>query len=610
MEDSESSRDSSDSENVVSPKAMVGQMFHRFRCIRILGQGAMATVLLGEDIALKRPVAIKLLPKDNKSNPGHRVWLDQFVREARAAAQLMHTGIVQVYEIGLHRGYFYIAMEAMLGGSLEDLVKKKGPLPAGQAVAYAMQAAEALAYAHRRGVLHRDIKHANILLNDAGQCKLGDFGLAILDDPGDTFELPRNFIGTPHFLAPEMLRHKSSAQSDVYALGATLWFLLTGKYPFAIKEIGDVLRVGKEIPLGDLRELCPHASAELKSLLERALAPKPEARFADAAKMLQALGEVVQPTALSALAKAVWSTGRDAGKTQAPAPADQTSEPTRARWGLWLAVAITAVSVIGVAAAGLIALRPWQYLAAPEAPVGAKKTTKGPKKAASPPAKAAPKKESTTPVVGITAKPPAQPRPEPAKPVEQPRPEPVKPPVQPRPEPAKPPVQPRPEPAKPPAQPRPEPAKPVEQPLPEPPKPVDKGAVRQARDGSITLNADQAMLHGKLKLETKANRRNIGYWIRPNPEDYVSWKVLLDQPGTFEITGEVALIADTSVIMFLGGHPVPTRVRATGGYDKFQKVPLGKVTLYQPGPVAVEIRAVASGWSPLNIVSITLKKVK
>jgi serine/threonine-protein kinase len=604
MEDSELSRDSADSESVVSPKAMVGQMFHRFRCIRILGQGAMATVLLGEDIALKRPVAIKLLPKDNKSNPGHRIWLDQFVREARAAAQLMHTGIVQVYEIGLHKGYFYIAMEAMLGGSLEDLVKKKGPLPAGQAVDYAMQAAEALAYAHQRGVLHRDIKPANILLNDAGQCKLGDFGLAILDDPSDTFELPRNFIGTPHFLAPEMLRHKSSAQSDVYALGATLWFLLTGKYPFAIKEIGDVLRVGKEIPLGDLRELCPHASAELKSLLERALAPRPEARFADAGKMLQALAEVVQPTALSALAKAVRSSGRDVGKTQAPAPADQTSEPTRPRRKLWIAAAVAAIC----AAAGLIALWPWQYLAAPEAPVGPKKTTpaQGPKKAASPPAKAAPKKESTTPAVGITAKPPVQPQPKP-----QPQPEPVKPPAQPQPKP-----QPQPEPVKPPAQPqpkpqpRPEPAKPPAQPQPEPPKPVDKGAVRQARDGSITLNADQAILHGKLKLETKANRRNIGYWVRPNPEDYVSWKVYLDQPGTFEITGEVGLIADTSVIMFLGGHPVPTRIRATGGYDKFQKVPLGKVTLYQPGPVAVEIRAVASGWSPLNIASITLKKIK
>jgi len=576
MEDSELSRDSSDSESVVSPKAMVGQMFHRFRCIRILGQGAMATVLLGEDIALKRPVAIKLLPKDDKSNPGHRVWLDQFVREARAAAQLMHTGIVQVHEIGLHKGYFYIAMEAMLGGSLEDLVKKKGPLPAGQAVAYAMQAAEALAYAHRRGVLHRDIKPANILLNDAGQCKLGDFGLAILDDPGDTFELPRNFIGTPHFLAPEMLRHKSSAQSDVYALGATLWFLLTGKYPFAIKEIGGVLRVGKEIPLGDLRELCPHASAELKSLLERALAPKPEARFADAAKMLQALAEVAQPTALSALAKAVRSTGRDAGKTPAPAPADQTPLPTGPRWGLWIAIAITALSVIGVAA-GLVALMPWKYLAAPEAPVGAKKTTpaQGPKKAASPPAKAVAGKKATTPAIGITAKPQQQPRPEPAKP---------------------------------PAQPRPEPAKPPAQPLPEPPKPVDKGAVRQARDGSITLNADQAMLHGKLKLETKANRRNIGYWI--NPKDWVSWKVHLDQPGAFEITGEVASIADTNFIMFLGGQPVRTNVRATGGHDKFQKVPLGKVKLYQPGPVAVEIRAVASGWSPLNIASITLKKVK
>ena len=605
MEDPESNcssadSDSSDSQDVVAPRALVGKMFHRFRCIRILGQGAMAAVMLGEDIALKRPVAIKLLPREDKSNPGHRVWLDQFVREARAAAQLTHTGIVQVYEIGLHMGYFYIAMEAMLGGSLEDLVRKRGPVPIGLAVAYARQAAEALAYAHRRGVLHRDIKPANILLNDASQCKLGDFGLAVLDDPKDSFELPRNFVGMPYFLAPEVLRHKSSAQSDIYALGATLWFLPTGKYPFAIKETKDVLRVGDGIPLGDLGKLCPRASAELKGLLERALAARPEARFADADEMLRALAELTQPAApsasarprvaqsaaLSALAKAVQSSNRDAAKIQPPASAnktaDQTPQLTGARWGLWLAVAITAVSVIGVAAAGLIALRPWQYLAGPQADAAAKNTTEAPKKAASPQTRAAAEETPTPPAPDDTAKPQPQPQPQPT---------------------------PTPTPAKP----QPAPAKPQAAPVP----PVDKSAVRQANDGSITLNADHAILHGALKLEAKAGRTNVGYWL--NPKDWVSWEILLDIPGTFEITGDVALTANTTVTMSVGGKPVlqggktPIVLKKTGSYDEFQTQPFGKVKIDQPGAAVVEIRAVAKNaksWVPLNIASIKLTKAK
>ena len=145
MDEPDTVSDSSESEQVLPPKALVGRRFHRFNCIRRLGKGAMATVLLGEDIALKRPTALKLLPREDKTNPNHRVWLEQFVREARAAAQLMHPGIIQVFDIGIHAGYFYIAMEAMLGGSLEALVKKEGPLPVGRAVEYARQAAEAMA---------------------------------------------------------------------------------------------------------------------------------------------------------------------------------------------------------------------------------------------------------------------------------------------------------------------------------------------------------------------------------------------------------------------------------------------------------------------------------
>ena len=326
MEDTKSNSDSSGSNEIVSPEAMVGRVFHRFKCKRVLGKGAMATVLLGEDIALKRPAAIKLLPRENKANPHHHVWLEQFIREAQAAAQLMHPGIVQVYDVGLHGGYFYIAMEAMLGGNLEQLVKTKGPVAPDDAISCIKEVAEALAFAHRRGTLHRDIKPANILLNEVGQCKLGDFGLAVRSDPNDSFKLPPNFVGTPYFLAPEALGKQATTRSDIYSLGATMWYLLTGEYPYRVRQIRDVLRVGREIPLGDLHAHCPQATVDLTALLAKALAPDPKDRFADADELLNALDRLGRQSELGALAQAVHG----ASAVPHSRPATRTAAQTKA----------------------------------------------------------------------------------------------------------------------------------------------------------------------------------------------------------------------------------------------------------------------------------------
>jgi len=603
MEDTSTGTDAVDSESVIPPEKMVGRTFHRFRCTRVLGKGAMATVLLGEDIALKRPVALKLLVKDNKANPAHRVWLEQFIREARAAAQLMHPGIVQVYDAGIHDGYLFIAMEAMLGGSLEELVRRKGPLPVARAVELAKQAAEALAFAHQHGVLHRDIKPGNILLSDQGQCKLGDFGLAVREDPTDSFQLPRNFIGTPYYLAPEVLRHKASAKSDVYALGATLWYMLTGDHPYAVREIRDVLRVGKDIPLGDLRALCPGASIELADLLARSLLPSPRGRIATAEEFLKALNNLGQASELNALARAVQSSGAAgpraraavaAAPVRAAAVASRPARPARRRW-LPICIAAAIVTVSLAAVAGLAVLG-WRLLYEPPPE----------------PAQIVPDIDQSDSYARV-------PRVDPA-PVEQAPPAVEKPPVEPttkRPAVEKPaaPTTKRPAapatapPAKRPTAPVAAPPAKVEPPSPAPAQP-GKQAAAQAADGSFVLPANLANLHGaNLKLKNVANRRAITNWDAA-PQNWVSWTLAVKTPGTFEITADVATGGPVNVILFVAGNPVQASLPATGGQVKFQTVKLGEAKLYSAGTVSVEIRSVAAGWKQISLANVQFKKVK
>lgn len=295
---------------------LLGTKIGRFRITQTLGRGAMGAVMLAEDVTLKRPVAFKLLPAI-VDDPRQRVWLEQFIREARAAAILVHPAIVQIFEVGKAGDFLYIAMEVLDGGNLDQKVRQDGPLDFPKACEYCAQVAEGLAYAHEKGIVHRDIKPANLMLTGRNHCKLADFGVATIDDPDDRFKLPWKGVGTPHYMAPEAARGQSSPRSDIFSLTAVLWFLLTGKPPFALKTHEDVVRVHTEIPLPDLKSLRPDVPDSLVQLIDKGLAYDPADRFATADEMARELKIQSIPVAR---ARPVRSATPAAPESEAPPP--------------------------------------------------------------------------------------------------------------------------------------------------------------------------------------------------------------------------------------------------------------------------------------------------
>jgi len=194
-----------------------GRLVKRFKLIDELGEGAMGRVFIAEDTVLKRHVALKILPaKFKDGRPNHRT--ERLIKEARSAASLEHPNAVSIYEIDQSGGVHYIAMELVEGGNLEQLVQLSGPMEVERACQLIAEAAEALAHAHKRGIVHRDVKPANLLLTRSGRCKVCDFGLAMFEESTDP-EMRLKCVGTPNFIAPETaqglarLRHRISTRS-------------------------------------------------------------------------------------------------------------------------------------------------------------------------------------------------------------------------------------------------------------------------------------------------------------------------------------------------------------------------------------------------------------
>jgi len=262
-------------------KSWVGKRFGRFKIIQLLGKGAMASVFRAQDIRLKRHVALKVVARPDPDDQKQAYKAQQFIREARSAARLDHPHIVRIYEVDAYKAWLYIAMELVEGGNLHELVEATGPLDVARACVLVAEAAEALDHAHASGVLHRDIKPANLMLSRDGRCKLTDFGLAQLDDPDDGFAMPSHAIGTPSFVAPETtVGQPATAQTEVYSLGATLFFLLVGRPPFDGKTIKELARQHREEPVPRLDEIDPAIPATLADAADKAMAKKPGERFA------------------------------------------------------------------------------------------------------------------------------------------------------------------------------------------------------------------------------------------------------------------------------------------------------------------------------------------
>ena len=272
-----------------------GRKVKRFKLIDELGEGAMGRVFLAEDTVLKRHVALKLLPaKHRDGRPNQRT--ERLVREARSAASLEHPNAVNIFEIDQSGGVHYIAMELVEGGNLEKLVEMSGPMEVERACQLIAEAAEALAHAHVRGIIHRDVKPANLLLTRSGRCKVCDFGLALFDEELDG-EGRTKCVGTPYYIAPEVAQgHGAGSASDLYGLGCTLFFLLTGRPPFAGTNARELMKAHISQPLPDLRHWRQDVPERLCMAIEQACAKDPAKRFESAAHFAKVLRTFTIPT--------------------------------------------------------------------------------------------------------------------------------------------------------------------------------------------------------------------------------------------------------------------------------------------------------------------------
>jgi serine/threonine-protein kinase len=281
---------------VVKQPPWVGKVLGHFKLLRLIGEGKMGRVIQARDINLQRIVALKVLCK-RLAGTDVQGYVNQFLREARAAAQIEHPNVVRVYEINQHNGWWYIAMEMLYAGNLRQVVKAAGPLSVPRACALISDAATGLAAAHQLGIIHRDIKPANLMLTRHGRCKLTDFGLVRLDDPNDPFDFTRRAVGSPAFMAPEIiLRREQTPAIDIYSLGATLFYALTGKVLYGGRNIQEVLRKHVRAEVPDIRRLLPGCPSSLAALITRTIAKDPTKRpsAADMAVALRAEAIAIQ----------------------------------------------------------------------------------------------------------------------------------------------------------------------------------------------------------------------------------------------------------------------------------------------------------------------------
>lgn len=271
-----------------------------FRLERRLGRGGMGDVLLAVQESLDRRVALKLL-KQRLADDEDFVF--RFQTEAKSAAALNHPNVVHVYDVGVIDGRHYLAMEYMDGGTLEARVLSDGPLPAAEVHRVLTETAQALAFAEERGIVHRDIKPDNLMLDTTGRVKLADLGLATsIEAEAEDAESGRGarILGTPHFMAPEQARGgKVDQRSDLYALGATAFRLLTAKTPFEGETTRDILRAHFTQPPPLPSSLVAGVPAELDAIVVKLMAKEPSARFQSARALLEALA-ASKPEAASA----------------------------------------------------------------------------------------------------------------------------------------------------------------------------------------------------------------------------------------------------------------------------------------------------------------------
>jgi serine/threonine-protein kinase len=251
------------------------------------GRGGMGIVYLAQDVRLDRPVALKVLPQHLSSKPELR---ERFLREARTAAKLSHPNIVPIFAVDEVGQFVYFVMAYVAGQTLGHRVQDRGPLPPSEGARLLKELGWALAYAHSQGVIHRDVKPDNILLEeDTGRALVADFGIAGLLAGADATGAGE-IIGTAEFMSPEQARGQGvDARSDTYSMGVVGFYALSGTLPFHDDQVAEVLRQHREEPPPPLKTVAPHVPSRLARCVDRCLAKEPSARFETAGAFSEAV---------------------------------------------------------------------------------------------------------------------------------------------------------------------------------------------------------------------------------------------------------------------------------------------------------------------------------
>jgi eukaryotic-like serine/threonine-protein kinase len=264
----------------------------RYQLEREIGRGAMGVVYLGRDTAINRMVAIKAIPLAAEFSDAELVEARaRFFREAETAGRLNHPNIVTIYDVGEERGLAYIAMEYLKGRHLSDYAKSNNLMEPRKVLEVIGRTAEALGFAHKQQVVHRDIKPANLMYDPSTDVlKITDFGIARLSGAGST--RTGIVLGTPSFMSPEQLEGRTvTGHSDLFSLGVSLFQLLTGQLPFTADSMTGLMQQIAEAPHPPLRAFRPDLPACVESVIDRALAKNPEARYDSGAQMAAALDD-------------------------------------------------------------------------------------------------------------------------------------------------------------------------------------------------------------------------------------------------------------------------------------------------------------------------------
>jgi tRNA A-37 threonylcarbamoyl transferase component Bud32 len=326
----------------------------RYELEELVGEGGMSSVFRARDTVLERRVALKILHEHHAGDPE---YVERFRREARAIARLTHPNIVTVIDRGEWSGRQFIVFEHVAGVNLKDVVEREGPLPVERALALTHQVARALAFAHDAGIVHRDVKPQNVLIDLEGMAKVTDFGIARTLDLDDELTQSGTLLGTSDYISPEQASgERVDEASDQYSLGVLLYELLTGEVPYPASNLmASAIRHLRD-PVPSVRERRPDVSPRVDAIAARSMAKRPRDRFPSVEAMTAALE--------AGLAEERATRRRAAGEETGVIPAPAPPQPSpgrrpqrRASRPRWVIVALVLLAggalVVGLVAAQL-----------------------------------------------------------------------------------------------------------------------------------------------------------------------------------------------------------------------------------------------------------------